>query len=330
MFSRKNKDRAISFSSQIGIKMPSNGKIPSTEELDIYVKVVDALDKDHCVPLDAVAKSMNKSIKSIYHLLDRLDDLYGVTLIRRMQRKRSKEVTPEGRAFYLRAKRLLADLISSIPLSRVTVTLGTTNAILNNALGNGIAEFLRGEWRSRASVVLREEDFRDLISGVQTGRLDLAIGPVPPVDYQHGITVKPFGRPVRITLICRKPHPLAVEERKTISLSDLGGELFIALAPGIADPLRQHIPANCEVIEVSHYVTVCNLVRAGVGLGLVPDWRTHSDHEEASPLHFISVSDQVPPIALAAYLPPDIDDPQNLQPCAAALYLALEKNFPAL
>src|SRR5689334_12169548 len=71
-------------------------------EMEVFVRVVDRLG------FSAAARSLRMTPSAVSKLVGRLEARLGARLINRSTRK--LQLTPEGAAFYERARRILADL----------------------------------------------------------------------------------------------------------------------------------------------------------------------------------------------------------------------------
>ena len=108
---------------------------------------------------------------------------------------------------------------------------------------------------------------RDLVAA---GQFDLGI--VADEIDRTGVEVRPFAR-YRVALALPEGHPLCAHE--TIRPADLDGQPFIALAP--EDTTRREAEAAFAkadarpriVLETPYSTTICAMVAAGIGIGLV-------------------------------------------------------------
>ena len=108
---------------------------------------------------------------------------------------------------------------------------------------------------------------RDLVA---EGRFDLGI--VADEIDQAGVEVRPFAR-YRVAVALPEGHPL--ERLEVIHAADLAGEPFIALAPEDTtrrEAERAFAAAGITVralLETPYSTTICAMVAAGIGVGLV-------------------------------------------------------------
>lgn len=108
---------------------------------------------------------------------------------------------------------------------------------------------------------------RDLVA---SGQFDLGLA-ADEID-KTGVVVRPFAR-YRVAVALPAGHPL--EQLKTIRPVDLDGQNFIALAPEDttrreADRLFAQVGARPKILlETPYSTTICAMVQAGIGVGLV-------------------------------------------------------------
>ncbi|UJW77225.1 LysR substrate-binding domain-containing protein [Rhizobium sp. SL42] len=108
---------------------------------------------------------------------------------------------------------------------------------------------------------------RDLVA---SGQFDLGI--VADEIDRTGVEVQPFTQ-FRVAVAIPEGHPL--EARDVVHAADLAGQPFIALAP--EDTTRREAERAFEiagitvrtVIETPYSTTICSMVAAGIGVGLV-------------------------------------------------------------
>ncbi|GAA4187056.1 LysR substrate-binding domain-containing protein [Shinella granuli] len=109
---------------------------------------------------------------------------------------------------------------------------------------------------------------RDLVA---TGQFDLGI--VADEIDRTGVEVKEFAQ-FRVAVALPKGHPL--EALEIIRPADLAGQAFVALAP--EDTTRREAEITFAeaagvsvrtVIETPYSTTICAMVAAGIGIGLV-------------------------------------------------------------
>ncbi|MGE0800133.1 MAG: LysR family transcriptional regulator [Lautropia sp.] len=201
-----------------------------------------------------------------------LERLVGVRLFERDTR--NVELTAEGALFRERAARLLGDFQAALldlddhaARRRGRVALAALPSLAAGWLPGVLARF-RGRYPGI------EIDVADVLSDgcverVRTGRADFALAAVR--AEAAALRAEPFCSD-RFHLVCRRDHRLA--RRRRPSLADLAGEPFVHLARHSS--VRQHVEAAVRpaqlnrVMELDQLSTVASMVRAGLGITVVP------------------------------------------------------------
>jgi DNA-binding transcriptional LysR family regulator len=191
------------------------------------------------------------------------------------------ELSDAGATLLPQARRILAEVASARELVsdvraglRGTLTIGTMQSLSAGTVD--IAQLL-GMFRVSHPLLeirlrLAPQGSRELAEQLRDGRLDIAIlslpGPRP-----AGITLTPLtSEPM--ALVCPRAHRLAA--RKSIRLSELGGEAFIDHPTGWGTRISvDHALASAGVehrvvFEVGDTPSVVNLVRHGLGVAILP------------------------------------------------------------
>lgn len=223
-------------------------------------------------------------------LIRSLESALGARLFDRTTR--SVELTAEGSLFLDGALRLLrdmeltvADLGEHVARRRGRVSLAALPALAAGWLPEVLAQF-------HAKYPHIEFDVADALSEecverVRSGRADFALAAVrasaPELQTQAFCSD-------RFHVVCRSDHVFANKRR--ITLADLPGQPFVHLARNSS--VRQHIdtairPAQIHsVLELEQLSTVAGMVRAGLGITVVPTLTLfHFEHRElvTRPLH---------------------------------------------
>jgi DNA-binding transcriptional LysR family regulator len=182
--------------------------------------------------------------------------------------------TPEGRLFHVEASRALEGVENATRLAveicqgkRGHLAIAAYPGISISLLPRVLSVFAEQRPELRIRIVSRDsQSVRDLIS---TQQFDLAIAELP-LDY-------PQSDMETFSYVCEcmmsPDHPLA--ERETISPTDLDGVPFVTLFRG--DPLYLKLAAAFSqygarwnvVAETEFSATACELVAAGIGVGLI-------------------------------------------------------------
>jgi DNA-binding transcriptional LysR family regulator len=205
-------------------------------------------------------------------LIRSLEEAAGLRLFDR--NTRHVELTAEGKVLDASARRLLADmdlvmddLRDHAARRRGRVALAALPSLAAGWLPGLLARFSQ----AHPGIVL---DLRDALLDpcldmVQSGQVDFAVASRRPdmTDLDSE-----FLHADRYFLVCRADHPLAAQSQ--VRLRDIVRYPVIQLARGSS--VRKHLDealgadAPLPVFEVEHLATVTGLVRAGLGVSVVP------------------------------------------------------------
>lgn len=205
-------------------------------------------------------------------LIRSLEQSVGARLFDRDTRKVS--LTSEGRLFLDSARRLLADvghalddLQDHVERRRGRVSIAVLPALAAGWLPAVLAEFHAAHPGIELDVA--DELSEDCIEHVRSGHADFALAAtrstVPELTAQLFCTD-------RFHLVCRRDHPLA--RLRAPRLEQLAGHPFVHLAR--SSSVRQHIEQAVfplqmlRVMELAQLSTVAGMVRAGLGVTVVP------------------------------------------------------------
>lgn len=223
-------------------------------------------------------------------LIRSLESALGARLFDRTTR--TVELTAEGSLFLDGALRLLrdaevtvADLGDHVARRRGRVSLAALPALAAGWLPQVLAQFHTQYPHIELDVAdaLSEE----CVERVRAGRADFALAAVRASAPE--LLTQAFCSD-RFHVICRSDHAFAGKRR--ITLADLPGQPFVHLARNSS--VRQHIdtairPAQIHsVLELEQLSTVAGMVRAGLGITVVPTLTLfHFEHPElvTRPLH---------------------------------------------
>jgi len=218
------------------------------------------------------AQQCHLSQSAFSTLIRTLEDAISIRLFDRDTRK--VELTAEGRLFVEGASRLLDDFRNSLSdlgehaaRRRGRVAIAALPSLAAGWLPSVLADF-------RAQYPGIELDVADALSEscverVRSGHADFSLAAVRATAPE--LRTDPFCSD-RFHLVCRTDHPLAKQKR--ITLASLAGEPFIHLARNSS--VRQHIEAAIRpaqlnrVMELEQLSTVAGMVRAGLGVTVVP------------------------------------------------------------
>jgi DNA-binding transcriptional LysR family regulator len=205
-------------------------------------------------------------------LIRSLEESVGVRLFDRDTRK--VDLTAEGRLFLDSASRLLHDFgVALADLSDLaTRQRGRVSVAVLPALAAGWLPDVLAEFHGRYPGI--ELDVADVLSDecaerVRSGRADFALASTRSTSAE--LTAERFCTD-RFHLVCRKDHPLA--GRRKVTLKQLAEQPFIHLAR--TSSVRQHVDQavwpgrTLKVMELEQLSTVAGMVRAGLGITVVP------------------------------------------------------------
>lgn len=204
-----------------------------------------------------------------------IEDRYGVKLIERGRRNFS--LTPEGRAFLDASREILKTLegLSSRIQELKHVVAGELRVATIFSIGLHELPHCLKEFRHTFPLVDVRVEYRrstEVYSAVLEGRADVGLVAYP--GERRGLTSTTFWKD-RLKVICCPTHRLA--DRKSIPLSALEGERFIAFEPDL--PTRREIDRRFKesgikvhmVLEFDNIETVKRAVEIENGVSIVPE-----------------------------------------------------------
>jgi LysR family carnitine catabolism transcriptional activator len=218
------------------------------------------------------AKECNLSQPAFSAQIRALEESVGARLFDRDTRK--VELTAEGQRFLESATRLLqdfglalTDLRDLATRRRGRVAVAVLPSLAAGWLPDVLAEFHRAYPGIELDVADALAD--ECIDRVRAGKADFALASSRATSSE--LTSELFCAD-RFHFVCRRDHPLA--GRRRVTLQQLGDEPFIHLAR--SSSVRQHVdqalwPGRArKVMELEQLSTVAGMVRAGLGITLVP------------------------------------------------------------
>lgn len=251
----------------------------STRQLRAFVALAETRN------FTRAAARLHLSQPAFSALIRALEEAVGARLFDRSTRH--VEPTVEGALFLESAQRLLRDLSLSVADlgEHVARRRGRVALAALPALAAGWLPPLLAAFRQRYPDI--ELDVADALSEVcvervRAGHADFALAAVRAVAPE--LLVEPFCAD-GFHLVCPRTHALA--RRDSVRLRDLAGEPFIHLARNSS--VRQHIESALwpgalslkPVMELEQLSTVAGMVRAGLGITVVPALTLfHFEHPE--------------------------------------------------
>lgn len=205
-------------------------------------------------------------------LIRALEQAVGARLFDRDTRK--VELTPEGRLFLDGAARLLRDFDAALADlgDHAARRRGRVAIALLPALAAGWLPDVLAAFRTRhPGIELDVADAlsEDCVDRVRAGRADFALAAIRAGAPE--LRTEAFCSD-RFHVVCQRGHRLA--SRRRVTLADLAGEPFVHLAR--TSSVRQLIDAAVRpaalnrVMELEQLSTVAGMVRAGLGITVVP------------------------------------------------------------
>jgi DNA-binding transcriptional LysR family regulator len=226
--------------------------------------------------------------------IKQLEENIGTRLLYR--KAHGVELNPAGEAFLIHARRVLQqvdhlkcdlkDYASGLK-GHVRILANTTS--ITSALPAALASFLAEQ--PDVSIDLQERLSQDIVVDINEARA--AIGIVAGDVDTEGLEVRPFTSD-DLVVVVPMGHPLAQAPRtsflQTLDDPQISLPEGSALA-GFLPPLARAIGRNLEFrIQVSSFESICLLVEAGVGIGIIP----HSSalrHAQTMRLRIVPLTD---------------------------------------
>jgi DNA-binding transcriptional LysR family regulator len=202
-----------------------------------------------------------------------LEDELGVTLLERTQRRVT--LTAAGAAYYERAREIL-DAVEDASRLVKRVNRGEVGRLAVGFVGSAMYSLVPealGAFSARYADVdlhLRELTTAAQLRQLESGQID--VGFIRPASGRPGLAFETVERePVVVAL----PESHALAQAPLLDVEQLAGETLVLLgregAPGVRDSLAGATDLfRGDVQEVREMQTVIALVRAGVGISLVP------------------------------------------------------------
>ncbi len=205
-------------------------------------------------------------------LIRQLESALAVRLFDRSTR--SVALTPEGVEFELSARRILADVDAALAgvsdhasrrRGRVSI------ALLPSLAADWLPGVLAGFHRENPGIEMQVHDVLSeaCIEGVRSGKVDFALAATR-ADTPE-LRAELFCSDT-FHLVCPKGHPLG--DLPTVRPRDVAGWPFVHLSR--TSSVRQYVDAATHpatfpsILEVDQLATVCGLVKAGLGVSIVP------------------------------------------------------------
>ena len=241
----------------------------STRQLRAFLALLEARN------FTRAAAASHLSQPAFSALIRQLEESLGVRLFDRSTRH--VEPSAEGAEFEHAARRLLGDFDGALTdmHARAARQRGRVSiALLPSLAADWIPEVLAGFRAQYPGIELQVADVlsEPCIERVRSGQADFALAATR-ADTPE-LRAEPFCSD-DFHLVCRQDHPLATQRR--LRPQDLAAWPFIHLSR--TSSVRQYLDAATQpqmmntVLEVDQLATVMGMVRAGLGISVVP-WLT--------------------------------------------------------
>ncbi|GBU15604.1 LysR family transcriptional regulator [Polaromonas sp.] len=205
-------------------------------------------------------------------LIRTLEDDLGLRLFDRSTRH--VDLTSEGLNFLAAARRIRAEIDTALTSMRDAATLKRGRvaiALLPSLAAGWLPDVLAVYRAAHPGIELEIADVlsEPCIEQVAAGKADFALAAIR--ADTPALQAEPFCND-DFHLVCRQDHPLA--QAPALALSDLAMWPFINLAR--TSSVRQYLDAAFHpqamntLMEVEHLATVMGMVRAGLGISVVP------------------------------------------------------------
>lgn len=221
----------------------------------------------------AAALALSLSQPALSRRVAKLEDALNVQLFERTTRRVT--LTLMGREFYGRAVEILQGVeaslhdISDLSLAQGQVTVACVPSVAHNVLPPIMQRFHQQSPRVRLRIV--DEGAHAVLGHVVRGDADFGINFLGVDDA--GIDFEPILQE-RFVVACRVDHPLA--RRRSVGWDDIGNYPYITVAKSSGNRMVLDRAAAAggarppSMVEVSHVSTLLEMVKAGLGVGVVP------------------------------------------------------------
>jgi LysR family hydrogen peroxide-inducible transcriptional activator len=240
----------------------NGGRMPTLKQLRYLVAIAETLHFRRAAELCHVSQP------TLSGQLRALEQRLGVQLV---ERNRTKVIlTPTGKEIANRARATLRDVQDMVELARQGTAIlgGTLRLGIPPTLGPYLLPHILPEvHRSypQLRLYVREDVPNALLHGLNDGRLDLLIAPLPIV-----------GADLRVARLFREPLLIAAAQEHVLARKDLAeradikGEVVLALEPG--HKLHDQVRELCELygaeLALDYEGTSLDTLRQMVGMGM--------------------------------------------------------------
>ncbi len=231
------------------------------------------------------AEQCHVSQPSLSQQIQKLEEELGERLFDRM--KREAKVTPHGETFLRRAVRILEEVdaakreaTDARDLLRGTLIVGVLPTIAPYLLPDVLAEFT--EKFPGVEIVVQEDTTARLLKLAHAYEIDLALASQPIQDERLKVR-ELFSEELLLAL----PPGHSLTRKRTVAVADLEAERLIVMKEGhcLGDQVlrfcdRRGMRANIS-FRSAQLETIQALVRAGLGIALIPAMAAQADRGDA-------------------------------------------------
>ena len=229
-----------------------------------------------------------------------LEDSVGTALLER--HSRGVTLTAAGQALQRHAQRILAD-VDQLAADLSDHAAGIVGVVRLWANTSATTQFLPGDLagfiavHAGVRIELHERDSGDTVLAVLDGRADLGI--FAERTPTLGLQTLRYRRD-KLVLVVPKGHALAAHE--TIAFADATEHEFVGLSQ--ATSLAQRLALEAQAmgralrvrIHVRSFDAMCQMVAAGLGIGVLPDAAVQP-HAASMGLHRVALADAAPSVS---------------------------------
>lgn len=206
-----------------------------------------------------------------------LEDQFGLALFER--RPHGVVLTPAGRSLLPHARNLLQS-VEAMHNDAAAFAHGDRGVVRIAACTSAALQFLPAELHAHQQahphidIDLREMSSLDVVKTLAQGNADIGIHESGIASPSSGWQVRPY-RSDRLVVLAPRGHPLA--ERAEVGFDELLPFAFVALGEGtasqalLAREAGRRAAALRQRIRTRSFDTLTAMVRAGMGIGLVPE-----------------------------------------------------------
>jgi DNA-binding transcriptional LysR family regulator len=241
----------------------------------------------------AAALALHLSQPALSRRVGKLEEALGVRLFERTTRRVA--LTLVGREFYGRAVEILQGVeaslhnIGDLSLSQGEITVACVPSVAHNFLPPIMQRFHVKFPRIRLRIV--DEGAHAVLNNVARGDSDFGVNFLG--ADEPGIDFEPILQECFV-MACRFDHPLA--KRRSVTWDDIGKHPYMTVAKSSGNRMvldRARAPGGKQphsMIEVRHVSSLLEMVKAGLGIAVVPQLAMPTD--SASVLRSVALKDE--------------------------------------